>query len=243
MVREGFKHHSLYLISVVGIALAVFPAVNAQQTGEKLVRVNQVAQIHDAVLISDVSVEGKTVQCGLFIKPPDVDQPVTPFQASNDWLQHMTISLVNRTNKVIVFGGISFSFIDTGDCRALPCVGAALHFGRIPPMDAYDGRTGRPLNPELPERPALAWEPEQTIVLHVSDYMAKIEERLADSMQVANVTRVNVNRDSFYFADGTRWSLGNFYVPDPEHPGKFKKLPNDYFPGMRGHNWPPGYNN
>ncbi len=101
-------------------------AVLAQQTGEKLLKVIQAEQITDGVLISDVSVAGNTVECGLFIKPPLVIQPVTPFQAGGDWLQQMTISLVNRTNKTVVFGAITLTFLDTGDCHAL----------RIPPASS-----------------------------------------------------------------------------------------------------------
>lgn len=216
--------------------------LSAQQTSEKLVRANQLAQISDAVLISNVAVGGKTVECGLFIKPPTIDQPVTPFQAGSDWLRQMTISLVNRTSKTIVFGGISLHFMDTGDCsQAEPCVGAQLRFGQRPLIDAYDGRTGQPLRPEHPERPSLDWKPETTIVVHVSDDIAEIEEGLASrGFSLAAVTKVNVYRGVFYFDDGMAWSLGRFAVPDPAHPGKFKELPADYFPGRRGNNWPPG---
>ncbi len=218
-------------------------ALQSQQTGEKVVKVNQASQITDAVLISNVAVGGKTIECRLFIKPPVVIQPVTPFQASSDWLQQMTISLVNRTNKIIVFGGLIFHFLDTGDCsQAQPCVGAELHLGQRPAIDAYDGRTGHPLRLEHPERPPLDWKPEQTIVVHVSDYLADIEKRLADYMPVTAVTKANIYRGSFYFSDGMQWIPGRYSVPDPEHPGKFKDLPADYFPGRRGNNWPPGYN-
>jgi hypothetical protein len=194
-------------------------------------------------LISNITVAGKPIECGLFVKPPAVVQPVAPFQAGSDWLQQMTISLINRTNKTVVFGVILLHFLDTGDCRSLPCVGAELHFGQRPAIDAYDGRTGRPLKPEHPERPPLDWKSEQTIVVHVSDYMAEIEENLVNFLPVTTITKVNVYRGPFYFDDGMRWNLGFYSAPDPEHHGKFTKLPDNYFPGRRGHNWPPGYNN
>jgi hypothetical protein len=74
-----------------------------------------------------------------------------------------------------------------------------------------------------PGGPSLNWEPEQTIVVPVSDYMPEIY--LGD----------------FYFADGMQWNLGRYSVPDPDHRGKFKPLHADYFPARRGRNWPPGY--
>ena len=223
------------------IMFGLLGALHAQQTGEKLASAkDDLAQINDAVLISNVAVAGKEVECGLFIKPTVV-QPVTPFQAGSDWLQQMTISLVNRTNKTIVFGNIHLHFLDTGDCRSVPCVGAELTLGQMPAIDAYEGRTGRPLRPEHPERAALDWGPEQTIAVHVSDYMGEIERRLADFMPETDVTKVKVYRGVFFFADGMRFTLGRYSVPDPDHPGKFKELPADYFPGRRGNNWPPGY--
>ncbi len=126
----------------LGILLGV--ARGQQTTGEKLVRANDPAQITDAVMISNIAVASVPVECGLFVKPPAVVQPVTPFQAGSDWLQQMTISLINRTNKTIVFGGIILHFLDTGDCHALPCVGANINLGQRPAIDAYDGRTGQP---------------------------------------------------------------------------------------------------
>lgn len=242
MIARFLRHPFSMVFYATCAMLGLLGALQGQQTGEKLLRVNQAAQINDAVMISNVSVAGKTVECGLFIKPPAVVQPVTPFQAGSDWLQQMTISLINRTNKTILFGGILLHFLDTGDCsQAQPCVGAELHFGKRPAIDAYDGRTGQPLKPKHPEQPPLDWKPEQTIVVHVSDYMDDIERRLSDLMPVTAVTKLNVYRGSFYFDDGMRWSLGSYSVPDPERRGKFKELPADYFPGRRGNNWPPGY--
>lgn len=238
-LRHPYRNVFYTTCMIVGL----FGALHAQQTSEKLIRAIQAAQITDAVMISNVAVAGKTVECGLFIKPPDLMQPVTPFQAGSNWVGQMTISLINRTNKPIVYGGIILHFLDIGDCRSLPCVGPELHFGQMPAIDAYDGRTGKPLKPEHPESPPLDWKPEQTFVVHVSDYMAEIDEDLANIMSVTAVTNVNVYRGVFFFDDGMRWEGGRYSVPDPDHSGKFKYLPADYFPGKRrGNNWPPGYN-
>ena len=240
LISKCLRHPRSSAFHATCIVFGLVGTLHAQQTGEKLIRVNDIEQITDAVLMSKVAVAGKTVECGLFIKPTVV-QPVAPFQAGSDWLQQMTISLINRTNKTIAFGDILVHFLDTGDCRSAPCVGASLTLGQMPAIDAYKGRTGRPLRPEHPERPPLDWKPEQTIVVHVSDYMDEIERNLADFMPVTAVTKVNVYRGPFYFDDGMQWNLGRYAVPDPEHHGKFKELPADYFPGRRGNNWPPGY--
>ncbi len=115
----------------------------------------------------------------------------------------------------------------------------------MPSIDAYDSRTGQPLQPEHPERQALDWEPGQTLVVRVGDYMDEIEKALShhpSNLPIDAVSKVAVHISPFFFAVGMRWSVGFYSIPDPEHPGKFKNLPDNYFPGRRGHNWPPGYN-
>jgi hypothetical protein len=242
MISSLFGRSCSNILLATCLILGLLEVVHAQGNGEKLANAqNDTEQINDAVLISNIAVAGKPVDCGLFIKPPVVIQPVTPFQAAPDWLQQMVIFLVNRTNKTIVFGDIHLHFLDTGDCRSIPCVGASLKFGQIPVSDAFEGRTGRPIPPEHPEKPPINWAPGQTIAVHVSDYMDEIEHKLANFMAVTDVTKVNIYRGTFFFDDGMRWTLGRYSVPDPDHPGKFKELPADYFPGRRGNNWPPGY--
>lgn len=242
MIPKFLRRPLLPVFCTAWLLFTLSALLYAQQTGEKIVDAKGVEQITDAVMISNISIAGKTVECGLFIKPPLVIQPVTPFQASPDWLRDMTISLVNRTNKTIAFGGIIFHFLDTGDCSlAQPCVGADLYFGQRPAIDSFDGRTGHPLKPEHPEAPPLDWRPERTLVVHVSRHMTEIEKRLSDSIPVTEVTKMNVYLGSFYFDDGMQWYPGSYSVPDSIHPGKFKRLPADYFPGRRGNNWPPGY--
>lgn len=227
--------------AAVAIGLILAPVWAQQSMQRQVSAYDDIEQITDAVLISNVAVSGETISCGLFIKPPAVIQPVAPFQASGDWLQQMTISLVNRTNEPIVAGGIIFHFMDTGDCRSIPCIGTGLRFGQVPKIDAYDGRTGKPLDPQQRGSQAIEWRPETTIVIHVGEYMKQIESELADFAPASEITKVKLYRGPFYFQNGMKWNLGSYSVPDPQRPGKFKELPADYFPGRRGNNWPPGF--
>ena len=235
--RLGFNN-----FGIACLLFALLGAARAHQTSsEKVVKADDPEHITDAVMIAEIAVSGNPVECGLFVKPPAVVQPVTPFQAGSDWLQQMTISLVNRTNKTIVFGAISLQFLDAGDCRTQPCRAYTIRLGQVPAINNYSARTGEPLKPDHPERPPLNWEPSQTIVVHVSDSLAEIKDALLSLSPVTEVTRVAVHIGPFFFNDGMRWNLGFYSVPDPERRGQFKHLPDNYFPGNRGHNWPPGY--
>src|SRR5579875_546913 len=98
----------------------------------------------------------------------------------------MTITLINRTNKAIVYGGIIFHFLDTGDCKSQPCAGTEIHFGQLPAVDAYYARTGKPVKNR--GTAPLNWGPEQTFVVHVSEYIPQIEQSPNKFMPVTDVT-------------------------------------------------------
>ena len=242
MISDLVQHRpTKFYLSCIVLALTT-GALWAYQGGSDVLYCNDPAQITDAVMITNVTVEGKTVNCGLFIKPPAVVQPVMPFPAGPDWLQTMAISMINRTNKIIVAGQITLNFLDTGDCRSAPCATAHIHLGEIPAIDAYNARTGKPLK-NRGSYP-LDWEPDQVLTVHIGDDINDIltESGLLHYMPVTAVSKVAVHIGAFYFRDGMKWGGGGAYaIPDPQHPGKFNHLPDNYFPGKRNHNWPPGY--
>lgn len=202
-----------------------------QATVDKIVYANAPVQITDAVMITSIAVEGKPIECGLFVKPPAAVEPVTPFQAGPNWLQTMTISLMNRTNKNIASGQLTLSFLDVGDCRHTPCPAGHIHLGQIPAIDAYDGRTGKPL--PNPGTQPLDLKPDQVLAVHVGTYWNDIldESGLEKFMPVTAVSKVRLDIGPFFFEDGMRWSGGGLYaVPDPKHRGRFQNLPTITFP-------------
>ena len=56
----------------------------------------------DAVVITKVLYRDVPLQRGLLVSAglgaPPVVQPVTPFEAGDDWLQYVTVFLYNRTD-------------------------------------------------------------------------------------------------------------------------------------------------
>lgn len=208
----------------------------APPSGEKLVTVEPWTRLN-AVMITEVTVGGQEVQCGLLTGRRRV-QPVAPFQAGSDWLKDMTIYIYNRTNKMIVAGHIVLGFPETKSGRSAPQSAYLIGLGRIPQVDAFDGRTGRPLRIN-PNAKALAFAPNQTLAIHVGDYISGIEASVANRMPLFYVTKVRIYLGSFCFQDGMVWVAAQYSVPDPHHPGRFVNLARDYFPGDRRQNWPP----
>ena len=232
----------LTLLGAASLGLPGAAAFAQLAPGEKLLHAKDAERVADAVMITNISVAGKTIESGLWVKWPDVFQPVAPFQAADDWLRQTTVTLFNRTSKTIVYGSLILHFVDTGDCHSTPCAGTTIEFGRMPLIDAYDARTGKPFKPNHPEMPPLDWKPLQPLTVRIADHMDDIEHSaLTKRMPVTYVTTVNLYRGPFYFTDGMRWN-GAFEKPDPGHPGKFQQIRYGWFPGARERNLPPAYN-
>lgn len=205
--------------------------------GEKLVEVEPQTR-DDAVMITAVKVDGSMVPCGLVLVPNEV-QTVAPFRADSDWLQTMTISFFNRTNRTIVAAFLTFGFPETGDGRVRPQHAYHMDVGRVPAVDAFTGK-GQPMRID-PNRKPLAWEPGQTFTIRVGDFIKELKAEMEGDLPVAAISRVSIHIGPFFFQDGMRWFAGVFEAPDRGHPGKYRAMPDDYFPGNQLLNWPPGY--
>jgi hypothetical protein len=190
----------------------------------------------DAVIITQVTVGNQDIQCGLVADRTTL-QPIVPFEWNEDWLQNTTLYLLNRTNKTIVFGQIGLWFPETGDgTPQRPMEVYNLTLGRLPDAAAVSVTTGKPLQQATTAQP-ISLAPGQTLQVHLSDYINQIRGSVA-AVPFPNVTRVIVRRSSFVFDDGMRWA-GEYSIPDPDHPGKWKNMPPAYFPGNGHLTWPP----
>lgn len=203
---------------------------------EKVIEVEP-QHANDAVAITKVTLGNAEVQCGLVLSPTEL-QPVKPIQAGDDWLQNVTIYLLNRTDKTVVEGQIVLSFPETGDGGSgNPVREFHITFGRLPAAAAYSGRTGQAIV-EPPSVQPISFAPGQTLQVRLGDYIDNIKASL-DNLAFTAVTKCVIRRGAFFFGDGMRWFAGGYHVPDPQHPGKFKELDGRYFPGTP--TWPPGY--
>jgi hypothetical protein len=225
----------------IGVVLFSLPLLAGSSSENQGLTTNKVITVEpqsqsDAVLITNVSVEALDVQCGLVIGPGKLQQ-VLPFQAGGDWLQKMTISLLNRTDQTIVAGELQLIFLDTGDGRGLPHRAEVINFGQLPPVDAISGKTGKPSRTPF-SKTTIEWKPGKTFVLHVGDYMDDLRAQVEDLMPLTSINRVFIVNAGYFFPSGMRWNSGGFAVPDEERPGKFKSLYPNFFPGNKSTNWP-----
>jgi len=231
---------------LVGVVLASLPllVVNAgppqARMAEKLIDCG-IAGSKDGVVITKVTVGDTAVPCMAAPGPPNGKgpyQPAPPFQADDDWLESVKIYLFNRTNKTIVWAGINIGFPQTGDGLS-PATKQRVYsiiVGRRPVVANFSYRTGEQmLQHDIP----LAFAGEQTQVIRLSEYIDQIRSATQDVLS-AGVMSIRIDPLSFIFEDGMECGPGgNFATPDQEHPGKWKPMPGDYFPGNVHANWPP----
>jgi len=189
----------------------------------------------DPVMITKVTLGDSEVQCGLIASPFQL-QPVVPIQAGDDWLQNVTIYLFNRTNKTVVYVQIVLGFPETGDGIQRPMRVHHITLGQLPPSVAVTG-SGQPIRRDL-TRKAMSFAPGQTLLIDVGVYFDQIRASVEPKMAFTAITKCIIRRSAFYFDDGMRWD-GEYSVPDPERPGKWKYMDQRYFPGDEHNNWPP----
>jgi len=191
----------------------------------------------DPLAITKVTLGNSPVQCGLVVSPTQL-QPVIPIQAGDDWLQNLTLYVLNRTNKTIVFSHIRLSFPETGDGKSTPQVVYYITLGRIPASVAFT-RAGTPIR-QAPSQQAIQFASGQTLPVQVGNYFDMIKASVERVMPFTSVTKCNIRMDLSYFDDGTKFSGVSYWAPDPQHPGNFTELDRKtYFPGIPS--WPPGY--
>jgi hypothetical protein len=197
------------------------------QPGEKMVSGGG-GSPYDAVSISNVTVEGMAVGS------------LKPFQAGDDWIQSMSISLKNRTNKTIVYVYVLLGFPEAGDGKTVPYAAQRIELGRPPAVDR--ARRDGLLAYVDPSQKPLSFAPGETLEIHVADYIPQIKAVVERKMYLSTITICRIHLMFCYFQDGMRWTAGNgFGLPDPDHPGRFKYFEGGYFPGNPTQNWPPWY--
>ena len=168
----------------------------------------------------------------------DLTQPVPPFQPGDDWLQNVIIYLFNRTNKTIVHAAVLIDFPQTGDgsSPATATRSYNIGLGLRPAVANFSPRTGKPMPQDAPP---LLFPGGQTLAIPLHDHADRMWDSVRDKLS-APITRIKIELAYFVFDDGMSWSQGgHFSVPDQEHPGKWRPMPDDYFPGNVHANWPP----
>jgi hypothetical protein len=223
------------LASTVWLGGQAIPAEAAKSgaMGTKIVDMIEVQRVWDAVRITKVSVDGQQIETGLS-GPRGEYRQGTPFQADEGWLKNMTITLINRTDKPIVYAQIMLWFPDTMNANPDKATTSYRVIVGQRPESSLFYKDGSKIPPDTTKKPLLL-APGETLVISLAADAEAIQSTIegGGNTSFSNITRLNIEPRDFYFADGMRWSIGSYYTPDASHPGKYIKLDDTYFPGSR----------
>lgn len=216
------------------LALVPRPAFAAQRTIEA-----DMQRPIDAVNVTKIMLGKSELQCGL-IASRTASQPITAFDGGDDWLQNITVYLLNRTNNSIVYAGIVLWFPDTWNGSPQhPILTFPISLGRVPDSVAFSGGTGQPLRQSPNARP-IAFGSRQTLAIHLGDYIDRIRASVGGAIPLAAITKMIIRRETFYFSDGMKWNMSGFYTYDQASPRRWKALDETHLPSLAS--WPPAAN-
>jgi len=225
------------LVAAVLACLLLFgwhtASVAASSAGTKVVNIKEIQRVWDAVRITTVAVGTQRIQTGVSGARGEI-KPGTPFQSDEEWLKNMSISMTNRTDKPIICAQVRLWFPDTGDgTPAHPMTHYVITIGQRPESSLYY-KDGSKISADTTKK-ALLLAPGETLAIPIAPEIEAIQSMIegVGNTLFSQVTRVEIEPTNFYFSDGMRWDAVNtgYYTPDAEHPGKYTKLADTYFPG------------
>lgn len=149
------------------------------------------------VAIRGISIDGR---------PLHLDRPL---RVQGAWLRTVTITLANVSPKTIVSGGIGLVFPESGDgSSAHPYEAVQATQGRVPKI-VWLGSDGYHLPPGWDAQKPWSFAPGQTVRLSFTAYGDRVQAQLAGKA----IHHADFAWETFYFADGSRWSAGMYALP------------------------------
>jgi hypothetical protein len=187
---------------------------------------------NDPVRIVKVTLEGVEVKPGVQAWP--ADKPGVPFQAGDDWFNHLAVVLKNVSTKKIIFGGVQVSFLDLGNgTPERPMVSDQNSVGQRPEHGRYSRITGNRLND--PARDPILVEPGQEFAVPVINpaRYESVKGMIESRQPLSSIAIIRIGLTPVYFEDGTKWAANLYYRPDFTVPGKYVIISRNEFEAYR----------
>ncbi len=167
------------------------------------------------VAVQGVAIGGRTIR---------LDRPV---RVQNGWVRTATITLRNVSPKTIVSGGMLFVFPEPGDgTEAHPRAACwSVQQGQVP-MLVWLGHDGvYHLPPGWEHQKPLQLAPGAAIRLTFASCGQDTDTALASG----RLHQAVLTFETFYFADGSRWSAGQYALPPPPGTRSWRMVSRDEF--------------
>jgi hypothetical protein len=139
------------------------------------------------------------------------------FQAGDDWLKGLTLSIKNESKKKIVYLEVSCNLFETPDWQTElakhsrpdnPVLGQASNVvGWRPEHALYSMRLGHAVKPDTDKRPAFELAPGQEFTISIEDSLnySTLQSEVEKRAPISNVTACSARVSTIFFDDGTMW--------------------------------------
>jgi hypothetical protein len=185
----------------------------------------------DPVKIVRVTLDGVEIKPGLQAYP--ADKPGVPFEAADDWLNHLTVVLKNTSAKRVVYADIRVFFLGTEDKTPLHSqLVDANQVGERPKHARYSTIRGAWQND--PARDAILIESGHEFSLPAIDpeRFDEVKQAIETRQPLSSVTAIRLDVATVYFEDGTKWG-GGYFRPDFSAPGRYIHISQKEFDAYR----------
>ena len=173
------------------------PGAVAQQRRGKLIT-REKPRANDPVVIRDVKLRGRPAQLN------------EEFDGTDDWLKDVSFRIQNTSHKNITYLVVEASFPDSQATGNLM---------------AHDIRFGRRPDAMNQTREPLLLRPGESLDIDLGPRYANIKGFLETRQPVSAMKTLSLRPYVVFFEDGTQWSAGSYFRPDPSTRGRFIKIP------------------
>jgi hypothetical protein len=159
-------------------------------------------------------------------RPAQFSQPT---RVQGDWIKTLVVTLRNVSPRPIVRAGMLVSFPESGNgTQQNPYEASWSTLGREPTVIWYasDGSYHPPPLPPAPLAP-LRVPPGGLVRLSFAKDGDSVQAKLAATS--VPITRATLSFQTFYFADDSRWSGGQYSMPPRKFPGHWTFLTKEEF--------------
>ena len=132
-----------------------------------------------------------------------------PFDADGEWIKDISFKITNQSTKTVLYVAVDLRFTDT--TTSDPAMVRPLMFGTWP---------GHP----TPKDTTLSLKPGDSIDVSMPGQYQSLKKFLETKKSMTSINKLTITVFVVFFDDGTKWGLGNFYVPDSSRPTGFRMV-------------------
>lgn len=207
--------------------LAISPGAFAQniELGPRTVQLESEPP-SNPLKIAKILIDGVEITPGHQSWP--IDKPGVPFQAADDWFNHIGVVLKNISPKNIVYVSIQMIFLEPGGETDTTAIAESNAAGQRPRHARYSVTRGLWQN-DPPREPILIKPGQEFILPSIDpDRFEEAKEIVESRWPLSQLNAVRLAVTTAYFEDGIKWG-GGYFRPDYSGPGKYVLITREEF--------------